>query len=252
MSKTKLPTLPAASNIINTNTECETVERAVADLIKLERSMAGGVYSPKLAWFVILPFKSDDLAGARQTQAEVQQALKLLPAVMRPAEADEIATQLALLTACYPNPSKGEWQIFTQTLCQDVANLKPSVYALQLACRRLRQNYKFLPSIAEVLTELKKANQEAGRLEKLDARLSELKRYLDNFEEEQLRWKKEQRQERLQRAKRFPREFYQNDMRVLNLPWFELRRRFDAWKSRQPRKSQAARSRVKKSTKQDA
>ena len=207
MSKNTLPSLPAASNIINTNTDCQTVERAEAHLIRLENKMPDRLVWSKVMedWVRNPPFNSSfDLPGARKTLAKAQLARKLLPAVIRPAVADEIATQLSLLKACDIHQSKDERQrqIFMQMLCQDVADLKPSVYALQIACRRLRQNYTFSLAFAEVLTELKKAQQQAKRLTKLDARLTKLQKQLDDFEHDLPHLKKREAARKAQAADR--------------------------------------------------
>ena len=150
MSSAHLPALPSASNIVTTTLhEVQSVERVHKRFLELSQRVLGTYLDHDF-----------DLADARQILAEARQARELLPVVIRPAVADEIVTQLALLAACFPNKD-GDKHIFAQILAEDVASLKPSIYALQIGCRRLRQKCTFRPVIAEVLSEMKKAQDDA-------------------------------------------------------------------------------------------
>ena len=142
-------------------------------------------------------------------------------------------------------------QICMQILCQDVADLAPSVYALQLACRRLRQNYIFSPEIAEVLGEMKKAKQQAKRLKTLEARLARLQKVLAEYEHDLPRlteehatgkkaWAAEQQRERTRLQQQLadmrtpPSQYSNRDLKLLSITREELMRRYraelDKWK----------------------
>jgi hypothetical protein len=128
---------------------------------------------------------------------------------------DEIATEFALLIACYPHQDKGKRRTFFSKLCEDVTYLEPSAYALHLACRRLRQNLTFLPAIAEVLNYLKTSIKQAKCLEDLQGRLSQVEEALDDFERDlpRLRQRREEEDKRerkkcKERAKDWPPEDY--------------------------------------------
>jgi hypothetical protein len=135
------------------------------------------------------------------------------PQVIRPAVADEIATQLTLLLGAYPS-QKGERQIFSQQLCEYVAERKPSVFALHLTCRKLRQKSNFAPTIAEVLRELKLAEKRAQRLHDLASRLSGLQELLDSYEKDLPRLRKEHAERKKQRVEELRREFEEYPFRV--------------------------------------
>lgn len=172
MSRDLLPASPSASNvIITTLPEVKSVERAHGRFFKLSETVLGTYLGHDF-----------DLAEARQTLAEARQAREMLPVVTRPAVADEIATQLTLLAACFPN--KEDKHIFAQILAEDVASLNPSVYALQIACRRLRHKSTFRPVIAEVLTEMKQAQRDARFVFRSldDDDIKKVEKHLDEFE----------------------------------------------------------------------
>jgi hypothetical protein len=242
MSKSNVPSVPPPRNVKNVLTECQTVEQALADLDRLQRMMPGENWSGR--WRVYNDPLHFDFAAARQTLAQVRQACDALPAVIRKATADEIATQLGLLTACFPHQNKDDRQIFARTLCKDVADLKPSVYALQQACRRLRHTSKFLPVIAEVRDALKASMEEEQRLTThlKTAKLSNMQKKLDEWEQDLPRLEKEraeeeerERQRLLLMAKDFPPEIFcgaynENQLRLLGLSLEEVERRHKAWR----------------------
>jgi hypothetical protein len=154
MSKANVPSVPAARNISDTvlKESCKTIDQALARIDSLKKEMPCWLSSRSGLIADPLDF---DYAGPRQTLMQARQACDVLPQLTRKAVPDEVTTQLALLSACYPHQEKGERRIFERLLCEDVADLEPSVYALDRACRRLRQRSKFHPAIAEVVDELK-------------------------------------------------------------------------------------------------
>jgi hypothetical protein len=221
MSKSNIPSVPPARNVSNVLGEIKALEQAIVHLdgsveqvlnqvdglakkigVVWDCRWSGGGYR-----FPFYDVPSDfDLAGARQESAQIQQSANLLPQVIRPAVADEIATQLTLLLGAYPS-QKGERQLFSQQLCEGVAERKPSVYALHLACRKLRQESNFVPTIAEVLRELKLAERRAHRLHDLASRLSGLQELLDSYEKDLARLRKEHAERRKQRVEELRRGF---------------------------------------------
>jgi hypothetical protein len=239
MSKINLPTEPPTRNLIDNAliSDCKSVERAMARLVRLEREMPGLIWNKEEDGLINNPPLDSgfDLAGARQTLAQIKTALDLLPTVMRRAVADEIVTQLALLTACYLN-SKGERQIYAQMLSQEVVDLKPTLYALHIGCRRLRKNYKFLPAIAEAVPEFERANRQAKRLKTFDARLTDLTTQLDDFEDDLPRLKKQEAAEVKRKHARLqqqladmttpPMLYSDHDLQVLGITREELKRRY--------------------------
>jgi hypothetical protein len=157
--------------------KCKQVERALVPLAELERQLSGAVDANGA-----VP-SQPDIAKARQVLARAQQASHNWPAVYRAASRDEIATQIGMLQSCFLNFSKAELQIFLRLLCEDVADAKPSLYALQAACRRVRKRHEFL-SIATVISALEAAIKKAGRLSHLVRALPDLQQQLEDYEHE--------------------------------------------------------------------
>jgi hypothetical protein len=64
-----------------------------------------------------------------------------------------------------------------------VAEQRPSIYVLQVACRRLRQTSTFAPAIAEVLSAVQAAKQRAKRQQAVLDSLPQLQQRLDECEQ---------------------------------------------------------------------
>jgi hypothetical protein len=67
------------------------------------------------------------------------------------ATADDIAPELAKLTAAFPNAARLDLAPFSVILAEDLLEAAPSALGLWLACRKLRRTSRFLPSISELL-----------------------------------------------------------------------------------------------------
>jgi hypothetical protein len=171
-----MPTNNLPSNVSSTALpalieQCNQIERMIAPLRRLAEAGsidANGAYCP-------IP----DEAEAQQTLAAAQRAHAAWPLVSRPATADQIATQVGLLQACFLNHGKSEREIFTRVLCADLADERPSLFVLQATCRRVRQRRKFL-SIAEVFDELHAANRQAKQVQRLLDALPHMQRRWDS------------------------------------------------------------------------
>lgn len=72
----------------------------------------------------------------------------------------EIAKMLAIHMGSIPMPSNIDVAVFTRVLLDDVMALAPSFYELESACRELRTTKDWHPSIAEVITAIKKQQSE--------------------------------------------------------------------------------------------
>lgn len=77
-----------------------------------------------------------------------------------PAPRDEIKHELALLIASFPNGGGNDLSVFGKLLVAEVEALKPSRAALVSACRELRRNSRFVPTICEVIAAV---NRERDR-----------------------------------------------------------------------------------------
>jgi hypothetical protein len=72
----------------------------------------------------------------------------------------EIAKMLAIHMGSIPMPSNIDVAVFTRVLLDDVMALEPRFYELEAACRELRTTKDWHPSIAEVITAIKKQQSE--------------------------------------------------------------------------------------------
>lgn len=68
----------------------------------------------------------------------------------------EVAKMITLLMGSFPTSKIPEPEIFVRVLLDDVMVLQPSFVELESACRHLRQTQKFMPSISEVIDEIKR------------------------------------------------------------------------------------------------
>jgi DnaA N-terminal domain len=73
----------------------------------------------------------------------------------RLATAQEIKRTLQILIGSFPNaPSKADLSIYGVSLFDEVISESPSLRVLEAACRKLRRDSAFLPSIRDVLEAL--------------------------------------------------------------------------------------------------
>jgi hypothetical protein len=243
MSKINLPVERPARNLstITVLPEVKTVESAMDYLARLELKLPGEAWSAKHEIDVYNDPLQFDLLGARKTLARIQRACALLPAVLRRAEPDEIATQLSLLQANdshNDHRDERQQQLAMQIWCESIANRRPSIYALQLSFVHLREDYTFRPQLAEILSELEKAKKRAKRLQNLESRLSDLQQQLGEFEHDLPRLKKahaaEQQRERARLQHQLadmmtsPSQYTHHDLQLLGITRKELLTRYRA------------------------
>jgi hypothetical protein len=75
----------------------------------------------------------------------------------RPASQADIARHLGVLVGCMAG-GKVDMAVYAAALIEDVGALRPSIAALESACRALRRKATFAPSIAEVLAAIQEAD----------------------------------------------------------------------------------------------
>jgi len=66
----------------------------------------------------------------------------------------EIAMMVAKLVGSFPTSNIPDPKVFVRVLIEDVMACNPSFLVLDSACRKLRTEQKFMPSIAEVVAEI--------------------------------------------------------------------------------------------------
>jgi hypothetical protein len=82
--------------------------------------------------------------GWRDDEGEVQQP--------------EIAMMVAKLVGSFPTSNIPDPKVFVRVLIEDVMACNPSFVVFDSACRKLRAELKFMPSIAEVMAEIESQN----------------------------------------------------------------------------------------------
>jgi hypothetical protein len=87
-----------------------------------------------------------------------------LEALSRPATKAEIATKLSIMLHAFPNAGNADREAFVRTLADDVGASQPSIGVLDLACRYVRRNARFIPTINEVLQALAAAASEREKI----------------------------------------------------------------------------------------
>src|SRR5207253_4077180 len=77
---------------------------------------------------------------------------------------DDIADEIVRLTAAFsPNTTRADMDAFAVVLAEDVADLRPTIYALRRACKQYRAKYRFL-GVSDLITEIKFAERVAAKV----------------------------------------------------------------------------------------
>jgi hypothetical protein len=99
-------------------------------------------------------------AAIAWTETSGQRLIEALDRLDHPATKNDIAVQVMMLIAAYPNNTRADLKIYSATLAEDIGAAAPGRLALDWACRRLRRTCKFTPSIAEVIEALATATKQ--------------------------------------------------------------------------------------------
>lgn len=92
-----------------------------------------------------------------------------------PGKIVNVASYLALLLDVYANSGSRNAETFGGFLIDDVMELEPPVAAVEIACRRWRQQNDFAPKISEFLREVKAAKTRILNTQEFIARLPEIR-----------------------------------------------------------------------------
>src|SRR5437016_5535527 len=91
------------------------------------------------------PIPSCDLAECKEMLVRLPALRARWAAVDRPVTTDDIADEIVRLTAAFsPNTTRADMDAFAVVLAEDVADLRPTIYALRRACKQYRAKYRFL------------------------------------------------------------------------------------------------------------
>jgi hypothetical protein len=77
-----------------------------------------------------------------------------LVALSEPATLEDISDHVALTIASFPNAKPANPEVFGRMLVEEVQESRPSIGALEAACRFVRRIHRFCPTIAEVVKAL--------------------------------------------------------------------------------------------------
>lgn len=95
----------------------------------------------------------------------------------RPANKAEIAAATATLVGMFPNAPKSDLTMYVEQLAEELAEQQVSIGVLNQTVRAVRQECRFLPSIAEVVDQIRKVEKQTNshqmRIENLERRYQE-------------------------------------------------------------------------------
>jgi hypothetical protein len=117
----------------------------------------------------------------------LKQALPIWPQLRRqwaendrPASADQIAGEIVKLTAGMSMAGNVDFDLITNSLCEDIAELRPTSFALMRACRAVRGTCKFLDQV-ELEKQIRQLSCKSARYR--EALAQDPEQYLKDAEE---------------------------------------------------------------------
>jgi hypothetical protein len=215
-SKTGLPVPAASAGAVPVLTQHAQLD---ADLGALKRVTEG-------EWI----FGEHYRPSAEETVSHLKAALPFIDkwraewrALARPATTDEIATEMLRLATTMPNAGNIDPGMLADTLCEDIAELRPTAWALERGCRAHRGKSVFL-SFAKLEKEIRDAELRArsyGRLLEQRDFVEDLKSAEDSVRRENWLYAERERKRKLEEK----RLAEQERQRLENERWGEEQRR---------------------------
>jgi hypothetical protein len=128
----------------------------------------------------------DDIATMKATLTTIEQLRSRWRAVDQPANYDQIATEVLRLTTVKPSAGNIDQGMLADTLCEDLAEMRPTSFALVRGCRAHRLDLKseFL-SLPRLANEIRRAEGRGCRYR--EALAENLPDLIRSAEEEQRR-----------------------------------------------------------------
>lgn len=93
----------------------------------------------------------DRVEAAKAIQAEEAKLRKLIDRLARPATLKEIGEAVVMLQKVIPGRADLDLSGWARFLCEDIAELKPTLYQLESVVKEARQKFRYVPTIPEVL-----------------------------------------------------------------------------------------------------
>jgi hypothetical protein len=148
-----------------------------------------------------------DVALVRRVGSEIDANRARWRALNQPATDEQIASEMLRLTTTMPNAGNINPNLLNEAACEDIAEMKPGLFALVRGCHAVRTKHKFL-NISDLVEEIEKAQRNAGRygyaLEqfRLTDFEADLKEEIAAAEKRALLWKAERKRRKLAERER--------------------------------------------------
>jgi hypothetical protein len=143
----------------------------------------------------------------------------------QPASELELQSHLAVLAGSFPNAPKSDLTIYGAALLEDVADMKPSRYAIMRACRQLRRTTRFLPTISEVLEAVREVERELGDLQD---RINGLPNWIESKRNQYREWHQRQLVECFCRFERLAHDGSPGEEKIREKRRAEIEAQYDA------------------------
>ncbi|MEH2573480.1 hypothetical protein [Bradyrhizobium sp. AZCC 1708] len=156
------------------------------------------------------PASEQSLQTLRTILPKIEKLRARWRAVDQPATYAQITEEMLRLAVTMPNAGNIDQQILVRTLCEDMVELRPSVFVLERACRAHRRKAKYL-SFHELAKEVERLSSEAqylGKVVRTDFRKSILE-----FEKDLLEQQQEEEEERLREERQKARQRYSRELK---------------------------------------
>jgi hypothetical protein len=143
-----------------------------------------------------------DVALVRRIGSEIDSVRAHWLIMTQPATDDQIFEEMTRLTTTMATSGNLNPNLLNETLCEDVEELKPTLFALVRACRAVRARYRFL-NISDLMKELQEAERNARRYSyaledfNLDEFNENLQAQIEHDEARALEWRAEQKRRKI-------------------------------------------------------
>jgi hypothetical protein len=143
-----------------------------------------------------------DIALVRRIGSEIDVFRARWLAINQLATDEQIASEMLRLTTTMATSGNLNPNLLNETLCEDIAELEPTLFALVRGCRGVRAKYRFL-NISDLVAELQEAERDARRYSyaledfNLEEFNEDLQAQIQHDEASALEWKGERKRRKI-------------------------------------------------------
>jgi hypothetical protein len=143
-----------------------------------------------------------DVVLVRRVGSEIDALRPRWLAINQPATDEQIASEMLRLTTTMPHASNINPNLLNETACEDIEELKPTLFALVRGCHAVRAKHTFL-NISDLVKEIQAAQRNAGRYScaleefRLDDFEADLEEEIERHEARALEWKAERKRRKI-------------------------------------------------------